>query len=702
MTALRATQPWAYVAAAGILAVLVVYLLVQARPGARRRGALLLAGTLLLWLGGEVLVAFSPDADWARWAIRGTYAAIACIPAAIHHLVCILDPEARRHRRSGWSIAVFVLATLVLMPTDLVIAGAERGVVGFHRVDGPLFPVFASLLFTALLTDVGLAVHAARHAVGALQRVRSQYFLAGLAAAVTLGLIDLAVLQPLGIRAHRMFMAPLEATVGMGALIYSMARYRLLDIPTVLGRTAIHIGLVVTLLVPCLGLSFLSERYFMGHVALGPTLVTAALLCVAGFAFPRLRGNAEQTLQQVIFGARADHHQLLRAASCEVSSVLSLAPLAASTRLWFGRVFGGADATLWLRQGVSVVPVDRTDEDVAPLDVTALEVLESGPGPVVVSELDARDAAARLATELIGRGIELALVLRVKGRTVGLLTLGPRGDNRVYVDEDVGLVVTLGNQVATALENARLYEELRESQEQVHRATRLSAVGTLAAGIAHEIRNPLVAVRTFLQLFPKRLDDREFLLSFGRLGLAEAERIEHLITELLTFSRSHERRLRDVDLRNVVEQVVRLVGPHATKRSVAVSAVTSSRLPGVLGDADQLTQALLNVVLNAIEASPSGQAVRLQAYPVRSASGEVQVSVEVIDHGPGIPPEHLDAIFTPFFTTKDVGTGLGLAVAHQLILEHGGSLTAASSPGGGATFTVTLPASIGAGRNWAA
>src|SRR5262249_23675045 len=149
-------------------------------------------------------------------------------------------------------------------------------------------------------------------------------------------------------------------------------------------------------------------------------------------------------------------------------------------------------------------------------------------------------------------------------------------------------------------------------------------------------------------------------------------------------------------------QVVRLVGPHATKRSVAVTAVTSSRLPGVLGDADQLTQALLNVALNAIEASPSGQAVRLQAYPVRSASGQVQVSVEVIAHGPASPPEHLDAIFTPFFTTKDVGTGLGLAVAHQLIVEHGGSLTAASSPGGGATFTVTLPASTSAGRSWAA
>ena len=685
-------EPYTYVASAGILGVLLTYLLGTARPSPRRSAATLLAGALFFWLAGEILVALSPRAAVADRAVRFTWAAIACLPVAVASLIASMDdPRALRHRLALWVTSAFAGLTWLLMTTDLVVQGVVPAFDGYHRVNGPLFPPFAFLLLTLLIASLGLAVSVSRNAEHLPHRIRCQYLLFGLSTAVALGIVDLGILQPLGVRGHRMFMTPLEVTVGMGSLIFAMVRTRLVHVSTAVRETLLHAVLVATLLIPCLGLSLLAEQYFTGDIRPESSVVTALLFCLAGFVFPRIRVNTEETLQHVLFGARADHRDLLHRASHEVTSLLSLPTLAAVTRSTLARAFGDADATLWLRQGDHLVAVDRTDEESPPLDARARAQLERVTEPVVLSELDATDQAAPLAVTLGLRRVELAVVLRVKHRPVGLLTLGRRSDNRLYDGDDVGLVVTLANQIAVALENARLYEELRQSREEVHRATRLSAVGTLAAGVAHEIRNPLVAVRTFLQLCPTRLDDQLFLRNFSRLALGEIERIERLITELLTFARGHERTLAQVDFLSVVAQVRSLLEPHAAKRNVTMALAAAPHLAQVFGDVGQLKQVVLNIVMNAIDASEPGGEVTVRVQPARGAEGEPQVQLEVIDEGPGIAPEHLAVIFTPFFTTKDVGTGLGLAVAHQIVAEHGGTLTASSAPGGGATFTVTLP-----------
>ena len=682
-----------YIGSASILAVLLCYLLGTTSPGPRRLAATLVAGSLFLWLAAENLVASGTSAGLADPAIRFTYAALACIPLAMARLIATLDdPEAPRHRWSMIGTACFAGATLLLLTTDLVISGITPEHGGQRAQSGPLFPSFAFVLFVLLAVDLAMAVQVSRRARHVAHRVRCQYLLLGLAAAVALGIADVGILQPLGIRGHRVLTVPLEVTVGMGSLVYAVVRTRLVHVATALRRTMLHATLVATLLVPCLGLSLLAEQYFTGGMQPESAVVTALLFCVAGFVFPRLRVGAEQRLEHVLFGARADHRELLHRASREVTSLLSLSTLAGVTRDTLAQAFGEAEATLWLRQEDRLVAVDRTDEDAPPFDAATLALLERTSEPIVLSEVDATDPAAVLTAPLLERRIELAVVLRVKRRLVGVLTLGRRSDDELYGDDDIGLVMTLANQVAVALENARLYEELRQSREEVHHATRLSAVGTLAAGVAHEIRNPLVAVRTFLQLCPKRLEDHEFLRTFSSLALAEAQRIERLITDLLTFARGHERTLEDLDLGAVVTQVRSLLEPHATKRSVSLAVVVPPRLPAVHGDAGQLKQVLLNIVLNAIDASPESGEVTVRTQPARGADGERQVRLDVVDQGPGISPEHLDLLFTPFFTTKETGTGLGLAVAHQLVAEHGGTLVASATPGGGATFTVTLPA----------
>ncbi|HXH98494.1 MAG TPA: ATP-binding protein, partial [Gaiellaceae bacterium] len=253
--------------------------------------------------------------------------------------------------------------------------------------------------------------------------------------------------------------------------------------------------------------------------------------------------------------------------------------------------------------------------------------------------------------------------------------------------EDLHILGAVASSASVAIENARLSRELRRSETALERANRLSSIGTLAAGIAHEIRNPLTAVKTFLDLLPQRLDDREFVTSFRELSLQEIRRVTNLITDLLAFGKSTSAERRPVDLAQVLEQVVRLLESTARKRQVALELRVGRAVPPALADADQIKQIVLNLALNAIEASPADREVTLT---LRAGAYDTVV-LEVRDRGAGIPHDQLESIFHPFFTTKEQGTGLGLSLVHQMVVEHGGEITVESEVGRGAVFRVTLP-----------
>lgn len=680
------TPPYAYAAAAGIVGLLLGFLLVSAEPGPRRTATSLVTTNLLLWLTSEVFVTFSWTPVVAERLICLTYLTIASLPFTVHRYVAALDdPSSLPHKVMTVAASTFVAVAALLVPSHLLIAGVVRDAWGYHRISGPLLPGFAAVLFGLLIVNVVLMAYAARSAAEPLQRLRFQYMLVGVAFCVALGILDLCILQPFGLHAHRMFLVPLGVTIGCAGMIYSIARTRLVDVPTAVRRVAVNTALLATLLVPCLGISLLVEQLSTGHIALLPSFVTAALFCVAGFGFPRLRLAAEQTLAQLLFGARADDRRLLVDVSREITSVLSLPTLAAATRSALAGAFGEVNATLWLRRPTQLVAV--ADEERAPIaDAAVLAWLENATQPVVLSEIESTDPMP-IAAPLRERGIELAVPLRVKGRAVGLLTLARRPDQRLYTNDDISLVVTLANQAGIALENARLYEELRESREQVSRASRLSSIGMLAAGLAHEIRNPLVAVKTFLDLLPQRLDDREFLTHFRDLSQSELRRVMNLLTDLLALGKSTTVEYRSVEVVPTLEPVLRLMESSARKRGVTLVVRAGAALPPVWADADRLKQILLNLVLNAIEVSPQGGEVTVEIRSVRQG-----VLLEVTDHGPGIPAEHLENIFNPFFTTKETGTGLGLALVHQMVVEHGGQIGVDSTPGRGSVFRVTLPA----------
>jgi PAS domain S-box-containing protein len=227
----------------------------------------------------------------------------------------------------------------------------------------------------------------------------------------------------------------------------------------------------------------------------------------------------------------------------------------------------------------------------------------------------------------------------------------------------------------------------KELEVERRRAERLAYFQALVSGIAHEIKNPMVAIRTFAQLLPRRLDDARFLEEFGRISTRETDRILHLLDRLRTLSRPVGGPRHPIDLRLPLGDVVGLRGPALSKTNVALAAALGTEPCVVDGNHDELVQLFLNLVVNAQEATPSGGAVSVDV--TRTGT---QVIVTVADTGPGIAPEWLERVFEPLFTTKARGSGLGLAISAGIAQAHGARLRALNRPAGGAIFTVEFPA----------
>lgn len=235
---------------------------------------------------------------------------------------------------------------------------------------------------------------------------------------------------------------------------------------------------------------------------------------------------------------------------------------------------------------------------------------------------------------------------------------------------------------------------LEAAQKQLIQSEKLNALGELAASIAHEINNPLAGALIYARLVSKKMasdpfDRREALTNLSKIDSALAH-CSNLVRGLLDFARQSEPKLRPVAPAEILEYALALVGHEAQMRHVRVVREEAAALPPVMADPDQMQQVLLNLAINAIQAMPEGGTLTLRAF--MGDGGLVSISVQ--DTGGGIAPENMEKLFTPFFTTKErgKGVGLGLAVSHGIVERHGGKIDVQSEVGKGSTFTVRLPA----------
>jgi len=237
---------------------------------------------------------------------------------------------------------------------------------------------------------------------------------------------------------------------------------------------------------------------------------------------------------------------------------------------------------------------------------------------------------------------------------------------------------------------------VKNIRDQLRKAEQLAALGALAAGIAHEVRNPLGSLRGLTELISDNLPPDDHKRLYTENMLKEIDRLNHLVEDILNLAQNPMSNVEPTNISQLLSQCISLARYNFPEKDIEVKEVHQPGLPLIPADQERLTQVFLNLLLNAFEASSGGGRieVRSQGAGVRdrgSGVGGQYCVITISDSGPGIAPEDLTRIFDPFYTTKEKGTGLGLSIAQNIITAYGGSIEAESAPGQGSTFRVVLP-----------
>lgn len=234
-------------------------------------------------------------------------------------------------------------------------------------------------------------------------------------------------------------------------------------------------------------------------------------------------------------------------------------------------------------------------------------------------------------------------------------------------------------------------------EQRVRSAEKLTALHTLSAGVAHELRNPLSAVDLNLQLLEEELREKNRLTTtttqYLKVLNAETRRLTAILDNFMKFARPGSLQFHEFDINGVIAHIASLLQYEADERHVRLQLTLAQDLPAIVGDETQISQALLNVVVNAFQAMPDGGVVEIMAAPVR-VDDKAWVEMIVRDTGRGIKIEDVSRLFEPFFTTKVNGSGLGLAIAYRILQDHGGDIRVSSTPGSGTSVAIKLPACL--------
>jgi signal transduction histidine kinase len=483
---------------------------------------------------------------------------------------------------------------------------------------------------------------------------------------------------------------------------YAIVKHRLMDITFVIKKGVTYAYASFLLFIPLFVLVLYVQKSIFGNISLPFSVAILCIIFIASYFFPQVKVKAERTIEQYIFKNKFDYKKTISDLSRAMVSILNINELCRKIITTTTEAMQVKTAAIFILDeeescyklyesiGVNEAIVNSYPAKEDPF-FTWLEQHDEILVREELARYSANAEARKVAERLREMHGELCIPLVTKKKLIGMINLGMKGKGEMYTHEDIELLTTLSNQATVALENARLYEDLSRAKVQMQRADRLASLGTLTAGLAHEIRNPLVAIKTFTQLLPERFDDSEFREHFLNVTAGEVDRIASLVTELLDFARPSQPKLNREDLNQIVEKMMLLVDTESHKKNVHIVKDFNDFLPPIVLDREQIKQVLLNILLNAVDATPEDGTIFVGTTPIKRNGSLDYVQIVIKDTGRGIPEEDLDKVFTPFFTTKHEGSGLGLAISHQIVQEHHGNIEVESQKNEGTTFRINLP-----------
>jgi signal transduction histidine kinase len=633
-------------------------------------------------------LAVAGDGTFARrWSLVFINSIVFVSSCGFHFLCAYsgsITPRIRRYIRAAYIISTgFALANLLgFFPRDYVRVGLSYT----PRVTA-LYLVFLANTAFWLLFGMLRVFRAYRTTSSPRLRRQIELFLVGIGLVLLFGMSNL--LLSFGVPIY-----PLGGfvTIGWTGLVaYAILRYQAMDIRIIV-RTGIMYAFTTGMI-----LALYSGLVGVAYILLGARFVqqrsvfinAVAAMIIAGGFLP-VRNLLQRWVDRLFFRERQDYQRVMHDFSMAMAMVGGMGNIAALVVHTISAVFKARGVCFIIREEGSVrFKVYSSD----PPDTAVPAAFLEGAHPVIARLHTSCDAVflneyAPAHRELLAAGFRVAVPVHIRGALQAAVLLQEKRSEEIYTREDVEFLRLIAGQTGLVMENLHLNERARILERQLFQADKLVTIGTFAATVAHEMKNPLVSIKTFMQLLPRKRGDEAFMDRFINTVPGEVDRMERRLGELLSFSRAGRHAPRQVDPAEVMDSLLTLLRYELSQARIHVTRRYDPSRPSITADDEQLRQLFMNLVLNAIQAMPDGGTLS-----VVTSCTEGVLCISVSDTGIGIPKEKLDLIFQPFYSTKPNGTGLGLAVVQRVVRDCGGTIAVSSTEGRGTSFDIRIPLS---------
>jgi len=653
------------------------------------------------WVLSVLMIYLLREPSWRLFCVRMSFVASSFVPSSFFYFSLVF-PRQRRYIAPAKIV-------LISLPA-LVFGGISFTKWMVHSVHweslssryGIAHSFFSIYILLGMFGGIYFLAKSYKYSFG-LERIQIKYCFLGTFSLSLTGVLFNLVIPKLG-TSRLSHLGPATTLIMVSFITYAILKHRLMDINIVFKKGTTYVVLMLLLFIPSAILILLTQKLFFKEINYLFSAIILSLLILVAFFFHQIKPGTEKAVEYFLFKNKYDYRETLGKFSKAMVSILNLQSLAKRIIETIAQTMGVEKASLFLldeeKGGYYLIESKNikmaTPTPLLPREDPLPHYLQKIRDIIVREEL-IREARKPELNSVINKmsllEAEVSIPLVSRGQLIGMINLSHKFNRDIYSHEDIELLGTLANQTAIAIENSWLYEDLKKSKSYIRRADRLASLGTLTAALAHEIRNPLVAIKTFIQLLPERLEDEEFRKHFLSIASGEVDRISSLVSELLEFARTSDPKLEMENVNSILDGMILLSSTESKKKHIEIVKDYGQDLPPVSIDREQIKQVFLNILLNAIEATPENGKITVETRSFVKPGGEAYIQIRFTDTGCGIPTEHLEDIFNPFFTTKNKGSGLGLSISHQIVQDHKGYIDVESELDRGSSFFINLPLS---------
>ncbi len=644
----------------------------------------------VIWLFSYTIM-YSIDNEYiANILARVVYVGIIFIPITYHHFTMRFLRKTDQGKVIKASYALGLIFLYMDFFTNLIVAGANRFFWGYQTKVGYLHTYFLLFfvfgLFTKCLYNlyVSYRINTKNRTEVELNRIKYVFWAFFLG---NLGSIDF--IPNYGIPIYPV--GSINIVIYITILAYAILRHQLLDIEVIIKKTLVFAGLFAAVYVVFAFFALLSQLFFEKFFTANRWIAMLPSVVIVTMMLRPLENFLLVITNKFLFQKKFDYKELLKTFTAEVLTVLDLDRLVHLTMDKLVDVIKLNSCAVLLFDDESQQFNVIASHNIKDPQVTLIRpdgivtFLEQTHGYLLKKELRQKKIfIPESIQEIIDKlNAELIIPMVLHQKVIGILSIGTKKSDEDYTQDDLDILLPLARTLAIAISNAQLFVELGITQAEAAQREKMAVIGTLSAGMAHEIRNPITTIKTFSEFLKEKKDDPEFIAKFERLVPKEVEKINYMIEHLLEFSRPADYKvIEPVNLREETKEVIEILQNEMVVNDIMLDEHVRE-LPLVSANKKYVQEIVFNLLRNAIHAIGRGGKVSISAED----KGE-RVEMEVKDTGCGMSEEQMAHIFQPFYTTKmnQKGVGLGLYIIKQLMNRMGGQVSVESSKGCGTAF----------------